>query len=259
MFTPADLEGEPEVDVPVRFLLSFDDGPSIHTDMHGRNPTKYILQQLKSNPVQNNIKAIFFVQTRNANGGGTERGKALLRETHRQGHLLGLHSASPDGHVEHVDMTPDELDQSLKNGIQDIRNITGYETVFVRPPDWKYDENSYSVYMRNNLNMMLTDISARDGVIHIFKISFRRRSHINHELYKVRRQIIGRQLPVVDGVIPILVTFHDPNTFTANHMTEYLSILIEESANVLLPVSDQPFYGETQALRKALLQKAYIL
>ncbi|MBN1378681.1 MAG: polysaccharide deacetylase family protein [Gammaproteobacteria bacterium] len=258
IITPADIEDEPAVQVPVRFLLSFDDGPSIRTDIFGRNPTEYILQQIENNPVQNDIKAIFFVQTRNSNGGGTEQGKALLRKEHQQGHLLGLHSASPRGHVAHTDMSASELDQSLKDGIQDIQRITGYQTVFVRPPSWYYDQDTYAIYKKNNLNMILTDISARDGVIHVFKISFRRRSHINNELYKIRRQIINRQLPIVDGVVPVLVTFHDPNTFTAGHMTEYLSILTEEAANVLLPVSDKPFYDQTNALREALLHKAFI-
>jgi len=54
--------------VQIRFLLTFDDGPSIQAD---DNPTLSILEQLAVNDVQPAIKAVFFVQTRNANGGGT--------------------------------------------------------------------------------------------------------------------------------------------------------------------------------------------
>lgn len=257
VITPADLKDEPKVETPIRFLLSFDDGPSIQTDYDGRNPTNYILQQLKNNPVINDIKAIFFVQTRNSNGGGTEQGKALLHKEHRQGHLLGVHSASPHGHVSHVSFTKVELDKFLQDGINDIKEITGYRTTFVRPTSWKYNQHSIEVYKKNNLKMMLTDISANDGVIHVFNISFRRRSHINNKLYKVRKQILNNELPIVDGVIPVVITFHDPNTFTADHMTEYLNILIEEAKNVLLPVSDVPFYVQTKSLKKALHHKAY--
>ena len=47
----------------IRFLLTFDDGPSIQAD---DNPTLSILEQLAVNDVQPGIKAVFFVQTRNA-------------------------------------------------------------------------------------------------------------------------------------------------------------------------------------------------
>ena len=254
---PEDLKNEPTIQIPIRFLLSFDDGPSIQTDYDGRNPTNYILQQLKNNPIIKDIKAIFFVQTRNSNGGGTEQGKALLRKEHQQGHLLGLHSASPDGHVSHINLTTSELDKFLKDGINDLKEITGYQINFIRPTSWKYNQHSIEVYKNNNLKMMLTDISANDGVIHIFNVSFRRRSHINNKLYKVRKQILNNELPIVDGVIPVVITFHDPNMFTADHMTEYLHILIEEAKNVLLPVSGTPFYVQTDSLKKALHHKAY--
>lgn len=257
VITPADLKDEPQVETPIRFLLSFDDGPSIQTDYDGRNPTNYILQQLKNNPFIKDIKAIFFVQTRNSNGGGTEQGKALLRKEHNQGHLLGVHSASPDGHVSHVNLTTSELDKFLKDGVNDLKEITGYQANFVRPTNWKYNQHSIEAYKNNNLKMMLTDISANDGVIHIFNISFRRRSHINNRLYEIRQKIINNKMPIVDGVIPVVITFHDPNTFTADHMTEYLQILVEEAKNVLLPLSDKPFYVKTDELKKALHHKAY--
>ncbi|HKU47661.1 MAG TPA: polysaccharide deacetylase family protein, partial [Burkholderiales bacterium] len=41
---------------PVRFLLTFDDGPA--------PSTAQVLQTLAANPVQPGIKAVFFVQTR---------------------------------------------------------------------------------------------------------------------------------------------------------------------------------------------------
>jgi hypothetical protein len=51
----------PAADAPqILFLLMFDDGPSIREPY---NPTLAILDQLAANPVQPEIKALFFVQT----------------------------------------------------------------------------------------------------------------------------------------------------------------------------------------------------
>ncbi len=50
---------------PVRFLLTFDDGPSASGWW---NPTATVLDSLKSNPLQPNIKAVFFAQTRAPRG-----------------------------------------------------------------------------------------------------------------------------------------------------------------------------------------------
>jgi len=75
-----------------RFLLTFDDGPS--TDRYF-NTTLEILAQLESNDVQPDIKALFFVQTRNQTGGGTSLGQAIMRHQHTIGHVLGLTAGRP--------------------------------------------------------------------------------------------------------------------------------------------------------------------
>ena len=85
----------------VRFLMTFDDGPSA---VPKDNPTQSILDQLANNAVQPNIKAVFFVQTRNRNGGGTAIGQALMRREHAEGDVIALHSGSPRGHINHTQM-----------------------------------------------------------------------------------------------------------------------------------------------------------
>ncbi len=89
---------EPSGAAPVRFALTFDDGP---TTRDKGNPTEIILDALAENPVQRGIKGIFFVQTRNSGGGATERGRALIRREHAQGHLVALHDGSTSGHRSH--------------------------------------------------------------------------------------------------------------------------------------------------------------
>ncbi len=57
----AQTETRLDAQAPVRFLLTFDDGPSASSLW---NPSATVLDSLKDNPVQPDIKAVFFVQTR---------------------------------------------------------------------------------------------------------------------------------------------------------------------------------------------------
>ncbi|MGH8726708.1 MAG: polysaccharide deacetylase family protein [Burkholderiales bacterium] len=234
---------------PIRFLLTFDDGPSIAAS---DNPTLSVVEQLAINDVQPDIKAVFFVQTRNANGGGSAEGKRILRSAHRAGHVLGLHSASPEGHLSHTGMPPEKLRQSLRNGKGDLTRITGKPPVLVRPTYWRHNADTRAAYCANRLTMVLAEVKANDGVIHVFNVSFRRRSHLRSELEAVREQIAARKLREVAGAIPIVVGFHDVNTFTASHMTEYFHILVEEARAVGLTLHDSPFYSERSEILRAL-------
>ena len=80
----------------IRYLLTFDDGPS---SASSRNSTASIADKLAQNPTQNGIKAIFFVQTRARTAGGSDTGKKLMQRLFAEGHVLGLHSGSARGHV----------------------------------------------------------------------------------------------------------------------------------------------------------------
>jgi len=114
---------------PVVFLLTFDDGPSADRYF---NTTLEILAQLESNDIQPDIKALFFVQTRNLTGGGTRLGQAIMRYQHAIGHVLGLHSGTARGHIRHTKMMTEDLVQSLRDGQDDLRAITGHDTAFIR-------------------------------------------------------------------------------------------------------------------------------
>ncbi len=240
---------------PARFVLTFDDGPSLQQPY---NPTTAILDQLASNSVQLGIKAVFFVQTRSPTAGGTPRGQELLRRTRDEGHVIALHSGSARGHKNHRWLSPVELDQSLNDGAADIRALTGHDPTLVRPPYWQYDARTQSVYQAHGLAMLLTDISARDGKIWGWHISLRRRSHFHSKLAEVRRAIQEDRLPVVDGVVPVVVTFHDTNDFTASHMQEYLEILVEESRRVGLPLAPEPFYNAAASVERVARLRAEI-
>lgn len=237
---------------PVRFLLTFDDGP----DTGVSSSTVRIQQQLLHNPVMPGVKALFFVQSAHKNRGGNELGRQLMRETCAAGHLVGLHSGTPRGHVPHPRLAPDELAESLQQGNLAIQQQCHGAVQFVRPPDWVYTDATLAAYRAAQMDMVQADISANDGKIYGWIISLRRRSHMRDSLERVAQARMAGQLPEVDGVLPVIVALHDTNSYTAEHMTEYLQILVEESAAVGLPVASEPFYTNPLGLARAAHARA---
>ena len=235
---------------PIRFLLTFDDGPS---PMNYMNPTESVLADLASNPIQPGIKALFFVQTR----GDTiyPLGQSLLKREYAEGHLIGLHTAT-NGHRNHRFMKPEQFLASLQTGIDDINNAIGVQPTLVRPPFWSYDERTFAGYRTHGLDMMLTDLSANDGVIWGFNASLHKRSNLYKHLAAMRPQLTAGKLPVVDGVIPIVVTFHDVNSYTARHLIEYMQILLDVANELNIPVSNTPFYNDRTQLTRAAHARA---
>lgn len=239
---------------PVRFLLTFDDGPSGHTE---DNSTAEILDALRDNPVQPGIKALFFVQPRASFAGGTAVGHSLLLRTEREGHLLGLHSGSVEGHVNHCTMSDMDLRASLAAGDAAIADIAGAAPRLVRPPYWDYNAYTLAVYADTGLSMLLTDISANDGKTRGFIASPSRRSHIREGLDQVRGYLEQGAIPRVAGVVPVVVTFHDTNGYTARHMAEYLQILVEETRAAGLRPASPAFYADRDSLQTAALARAH--
>lgn len=234
-----------------RFLLTFDDGPDAS---RGSNLTVRILEELSANSVQGNVKAIFFVQTRTPNAGGSERGRSIMQREHEEGHVLGLHSGTARGHVSHVWMSPCELDESLRDGAMDIGTITGQSPLLVRPPYWWYNPDTLAQYRNLGLRMMLTDLYAYDGVnwgMHIF-----RRPNLRTQLMGIHERLVRKELSAVGGCVPLVVTFHDTNRYTAGHLDEYLHILMEEAWRAGVPVDEKPFYDSPADIMCAARQRA---
>ncbi|WP_434563840.1 polysaccharide deacetylase family protein [Pseudomonas sp. R1-6] len=239
------------VQAPIRFLLTFDDGPSASSFW---NPSADVLDALDRNPVQPGIKAVFFVQTRAPRAGGSEIGRSLMRREHANGHLLGFHTATY-WHTNHRFLDPDELEQSLFNGANDIAVITGASPNLVRPPFWSFDKRTFAAYQRHGMHVLLTDLSANDGKVWGITVSPRRRMNLTRQLSEVRERIADGQLPTVDGVIPVVVTFHDLNRYTARHAREYLQILLDSARETGLRTDAKPFYDDSRALERAALAR----
>jgi peptidoglycan/xylan/chitin deacetylase (PgdA/CDA1 family) len=236
---------------PIRFLLTFDDGPSASSWW---NPTETVLDSLAHNPLQPDIKAVFFVQTRATRAGNSEIGRGIMRREHAEGHVLGLHTATPS-HTNHRSLDPQELEQALSDGSADIAAITGAPPLLLRPPFWNYDQRTFAAYQQHGLHVLLTDLSANDGKIWGFNASPRRRAHMLRSMSEVRERIALGELPVVDGVIPVVVTFHDLNRYTARHAREYLQILLDSARASGVPIAEKPFYDDSAALTRAALAR----
>ena len=71
------------------------------------------------------------------------------------------------------------------------------------------------------------------------------------QLSVVRERIALGELPTVDGVIPVVVTFHDLNRYTARHAREYLQILIDSANTTGLKLGQKPFYDDKAELQRA--------
>lgn len=237
---------------PIRFLLTFDDGPS---GAEYNNPTQRILDALAQNEIQPNIKAVFFIQTRAARGGGTEAGQVLLRREHAEGHLLAFHTATRR-HRNHRRLKPAELESSLQLGIEDLTEVSGNPPRLVRPPFWNYNARTLASYHRHGLQMLLTDLSANDGVIWGVNWSWRKRSNLRMQLRLAKENWADGNIPVVDGVVPIVVTFHDVNSYTARNIEAYMRILLEIAYELGMSVAAKPFYDDRVQLEKAALARA---
>ena len=243
-------DAEASQPVPIRLLLSFDDGPSAR---EAENPTAQILDSLAHNAIQPGIKALFFIQTGARNGGDTPIGHALIQRTLDDGHVLGFHTATP-GHTSHTRLSNGDLEYSLDLGLAAHIALSGHRPTLVRPPHWSYDARTFAAYQRHGLSVVMTDLSANDGKIPWPNFSLRRRSHFEHQMRELRRHVAD--LPVVDGVRPVLVTFHDVNPFTGSHIDEYLQILLDGAAKAGLPLAERPFYDSAEALEAAAKARA---
>jgi len=236
---------------PIRFLLSFDDGPS---GDKVNNSTEQVLDVLAHNAVQPGIKAIFFIQTNAARGGGTEIGKKLMRREQEEGHLLEFHTATPH-HSDYCNLSDEELESSLRDGVAELTAVKGTAPSIVRPPFWHYDARTLAAYRKHGLRVLLTDLNANDGKIWGVNFSFHKRSNMLKQLSELRGHWQAGELPAVDGSTPIVVTFHDVNTYTSNHVEVYLNILLDVAQELNMPTAPAPFYDERGALERAATAK----
>lgn len=240
-------------EAPARILLSFDDGPSTRQK---KNPTVIILDVLAQNTVQNGIKVIFFTRTRLGPDKKGELTRTLLQREHDEGHVLAVHDGTLSGLRTHRSLKGTKLDTFLAESRDQLQPFTGHKPELVRPPLWAFDQRTLNAYQANDLHMLLTDVSVGDGKSWGYRANPRRRSHLLKEMKEVEERISAGDIPVVDGLIPIIVTFHDTNTWTAKHMNEYLEILVDSANKAGIRLDTQAYYADAADVRKAAMERS---
>jgi peptidoglycan/xylan/chitin deacetylase (PgdA/CDA1 family) len=241
------------VEPPIRFLLTFDDGPSTaETD----NPTVRVLETLRDNPLQPEIRAIFFVQTRTPRAGGSPVGQQLIQQARAEGHVLALHCASPQGHRNHRSLGADLLAESLAAGRADLVAYAGESTELVRPPYWAFDPTTLTIYDQSEMAMLLTDVRARDGAHWLFPANALKARDLRRDLEHFRRRVRAGHIREVDGVVPVVITFHDVNPHTARRLGTHLEALLQTAEAMGLDVADPPFYSDRESLLRAARTRA---
>ena len=111
-----------EEDVAKKIALTFDDGP---------HPvyTKILLDGL----AERGAKASFFVTGENA-----EKYPELILRMQKEGHLIGNHTYS---HIQLTSNNREAFRQELISTNEVLKEITGAETIFVRPPYGSWDKS----------------------------------------------------------------------------------------------------------------------
>lgn len=112
-----------------KIALTFDDGPHPHY-------TSQLLDGLKERGVQ----ATFFVTGEHA-----QMHPEVIERMHKEGHLIGNHTYS---HIQLREDNRDEFKNQLVKTNEIIREITGEEVQYVRPPYGTWDKG-----MEKELNM----------------------------------------------------------------------------------------------------------
>ena len=107
-------------ELPPRVALTFDDGPH-------RIYTRNLLDGLR----ERGVKATFFVVGENIPGN-----EELIRQMEEDGHLIGNHTYD---HADISKMSDEENCRELRKTSELVKQITGHQTAYVRPPfgTWK--------------------------------------------------------------------------------------------------------------------------
>ena len=216
-------------DGKVMVAISFDDGPHTARLGVGRNYTEMVLDTLRSNSVQDNIKAMFCVQTHVRNRGGDTVGQKLIEMMGEDGHEVAVHTGSTADHVNHktrvvqaaYDANGDgiidqedgvnALDCDMTRAMERITQITGNPPKYVRPTYGSNNAATRAVYEKHGLKMLLWDIDSEDSLA-----KYEPGADLAAALRKKIAQRVSR------GHSTLLVLFHDIKSGTALSLDDYL-------------------------------------
>lgn len=211
----------------VEIVLTFDDGPHAH-EVPSENKTRRILDFLKTNDIQNGIKAAFFVETHGGRG-DSDTGAALIKRQAADGHVVGIHSK--EDHRKHTTRLEEAAiagDEGLPGDLRDAKQRLntligrGYVAKYVRAVGGEWTDEVEAVYTAANLRHIFWDVESRDN----WREKKVKEEVIDGEI--VKKEVWRRTEPddvdayLVSGVVKamnlrkrtLIVLFHDINKHT---------------------------------------------
>lgn len=160
--TPAGqkTKGTAQPPAQIVFALTFDDGPHVAELGKGTNQTEKVLDVLKSR----GIKAGFFIQTGVSFRGAASVGKALVKRMHKEGHTIAIHTGGKQDHELHTNaQKAGRLESELRDAKKYLKDQTGEDTTFVRPPTGLTNKAVLDTYAKSGLTNLLWDIDGDNG------------------------------------------------------------------------------------------------
>lgn len=226
MTDPAAIQAKEGI---LEVVLTFDDGPHVEEWGRGRNHTEKVIKRLKDNLLQEDIKAVFFVQTHAPGRGGTPVGREIIASIAEQGHIIGIHTGSFVDHAGHrkriaarsfdvngngaIDRADgaNGLESDMIQAKARISGLTGRIPVYVRPTYGERNDAVRAVYERQALKMILWDIDSGDNT------GSPPVDTVNQNIHE------GIERCVAAGKSELVILFHDINSRTAENLEEYLA------------------------------------
>ena len=194
----------------VTVVLTFDDGPHAASDPD-RNYTRQALRTLRTNSVQANTKAVFFIQTHVPFRGGSQSGREVIEAIWAEGHVVGIHTGSTEDHVPHT-QRGGQLRDDLQRASRYLDNL-GISSAFVRPVGGAVNAAVLQTYRFLGLKMVLWDIDSRDSH------SGYGRNRIDQWLTREVRRTISA------GKTELIVLFHELDRDTRGNIEHYMEVL----------------------------------
>jgi hypothetical protein len=104
--------------------------------------------------------------------------------------------------------------------------------------------------------MLLTDLSARDGSLVLFQEDPDRGGRLLDDLRCLRARVERETVPRVHGVVPVVVTFHDSNGYTARNLGRYLATLVRLARTAGFALTTPPFFDLADEVEAAAHARA---
>lgn len=243
---PATKDNDQTEVAAIPVLLTFDDGP--HAGGTSSNLTRNIVATLKANAVQNGIVSVFFVQShaRENNGTGAEmrfghpQGEAASLAAAADGHLIQIHTGSDIDHALHTSRVlaapynvtgstaPDgqnALESDLIRAKLRIKDKTGAESKYVRAVELARNASVNATYGRQSLKHIGVNVDGKDG-------GSASGSTPDGVKSKLRNGPTSVKTAIQNGAVHLIVLFHDTNSETAAHLSDYLQVIKEECQSI---------------------------